>query len=291
MKLKSSVLTGVITIGMLGVGHSIIKKDVTLVVDGKESTVSTYKSNVEEFLRENNVKYDKDDIINLSLDKKLEDDLKVEVTDVREEIQREYKKIPFDVQIVEDENLLKGKTEIKTEGKEGENELVYKVIFHNGKQVKRNFVKEKLVTRPVDKVIKKGTKVEIKEEAKEKVAISRGESTRNLVKKDNSDKTQKRKVVSKSRSNISGKKITVQATAYTGHSITSTGTIPKWGTIAVDPSVIPYGTRVYIPQLNKTFIAEDCGGAIKGNKIDIFMNDEGSVYNWGRKTIDVYIVG
>ena len=43
--------------------------------------------------------------------------------------------------------------------------------------------------------------------------------------------------------------------------------------------------------LDKTFIAEDCGGAIKGNKIDIYMNDETAVNNWGRKTIDIYIVG
>lgn len=65
----------------------------------------------------------------------------------------------------------------------------------------------------------------------------------------------------------------VVATAYTGHSITATGTKPKWGTIAVDPKVIPYGTKVYIPQFDMVFTAEDCGGAIKGNKIDIYMND------------------
>jgi 3D (Asp-Asp-Asp) domain-containing protein len=84
--------------------------------------------------------------------------------------------------------------------------------------------------------------------------------------------------------------MSVEASAYTGHGITSTGTKPKWGTIAVDPSVIPYGTKVYIPQFNKTFIAEDCGGAIKGNKIDIYMNDELSCHNFGRKVIDIYIV-
>ena len=55
----------------------------------------------------------------------------------------------------------------------------------------------------------------------------------------------------------------VVATAYAGDTITATGTKPKWGTIAVDPRVIPYGTKVYIPQFNMTFVAEDCGGAIK----------------------------
>ena len=48
----------------------------------------------------------------------------------------------------------------------------------------------------------------------------------------------------------------VTATAYAGDTITSTGTTPKWGTIAVDPSVIPYGTKVYIPEFDKVFIAE-----------------------------------
>ncbi|MGL5506374.1 MAG: SH3 domain-containing protein [Paraclostridium sp.] len=94
-----------------------------------------------------------------------------------------------------------------------------------------------------------------------------------------------------SQSASTGRIMNVVATAYTGHSITATGTTPKWGTIAVDPKVIPYGTKVYIPQFDKVFIAEDCGGAIKGNKIDIYMDDEGSVYNWGRKTIEIQILG
>ena len=66
--------------------------------------------------------------------------------------------------------------------------------------------------------------------------------------------------------------------------------IAKWGTIAVDPSVIPYGTKVYIPRFGKTFVAEDCGGAIKGNKIDIFMNSESECNSWGRRSITIQIL-
>jgi 3D (Asp-Asp-Asp) domain-containing protein len=89
-----------------------------------------------------------------------------------------------------------------------------------------------------------------------------------------------------------GKKtMNVVAAAYTGHGTTSTGQKPMWGTIAVDPRVIPYGTKIYIPAFNKVFIANDCGGAIKGNKIDIFMNSKKECYNWGRKTIEIQILG
>lgn len=83
----------------------------------------------------------------------------------------------------------------------------------------------------------------------------------------------------------------VVATAYTGYSTTSTGQKPVWGTIAVDPKIIPYGTKVYIPQFGRTFIANNTGGAIKENKIDIFMNTKKECYNWGRRTIEIQILG
>ena len=90
---------------------------------------------------------------------------------------------------------------------------------------------------------------------------------------------------------MKGIKMQVGATAYYGDTITSTGVKPIVGrTIAVDPKVIPYGTKVYIPQLNKVFIAEDCGSAIKGNRIDIFMNSYDECINWGYKDITIIIL-
>ena len=83
----------------------------------------------------------------------------------------------------------------------------------------------------------------------------------------------------------------VKAYAYCTGNITATGTKPTFGrTIAVDPTVIPYGTRVYIPEFDKTFIAEDCGGGIKGNKIDIYMNTKEECTNWGVRNITLYIL-
>lgn len=129
-------------------------------------------------------------------------------------------------------------------------------IYEDGKLVDKNLVSEKVVNSPTNKVIKKGIKEEI-------MVASRGNNSRQM---------------------------SVVATAYATGTITATGTKPKWGTIAVDQKVIPYGTKVYIPKFNMTFTAEDCGGDIKGNKIDIFMGSETDAYSWGRRTIDIYIL-
>ena len=70
--------------------------------------------------------------------------------------------------------------------------------------------------------------------------------------------------------------------------ITATGTTPVSGrTIAVDPSVIPYGTEVTIN--GHTYVAEDCGGAIVGNRIDIYHASHSEALNFGRQTAEVYI--
>ena len=148
--------------------------------------------------------------------------------DIKE--QKEYEKVPFEITINEDDSLSKGETKVDQEGKDGEKEITYELIYEDGKLVEKNLVSEKVIKNPTDKVIKKGTKEEI-------TVASRGSNSRQM---------------------------SVVATAYATGTITSTGTKPKWGTIAVDPNVIPYGTKVYIPKFNMTFTAEDCGGAIKG---------------------------
>ena len=58
----------------------------------------------------------------------------------------------------------------------------------------------------------------------------------------------------------------------------------------MDPRVIPYGTKVYIKELNKVFTAEDCGGGIKGNKVDIYMNSNSACNRWGVRTITLQIL-
>ena len=71
--------------------------------------------------------------------------------------------------------------------------------------------------------------------------------------------------------------------------MTATGTpVVEGQTIAVDPSVIPYGTQVIIG--GHVFTAEDCGGAVKGNHIDIYVNDHDRALSMGVNQADVYLV-
>lgn len=70
--------------------------------------------------------------------------------------------------------------------------------------------------------------------------------------------------------------------------ITASGTVAKEGrTIAVDPAIIPYGTEVEIN--GTTYIAEDCGSAIKGNRVDIFFNSHEKALEFGIQELTAYI--
>ena len=105
-----------------------------------------------------------------------------------------------------------------------------------------------------------------------------------------SHKSNLKKVTTSSSSSSVKKTLKVKAYAYTGGGYTATGTKARYGTLAVDPKVIPYGTKVYIKELDKVFTAEDCGGGIKGNKIDIYMNTKEECINWGVRNITLYIL-
>ncbi|QSS99515.1 LysM peptidoglycan-binding domain-containing protein [Pontibacillus sp. ALD_SL1] len=94
------------------------------------------------------------------------------------------------------------------------------------------------------------------------------------------------------------KTITMESTAYTAYctgcsGITRTGINliqnPDQKVIAVDPNVIPLGTEVYVEGYGRA-IAGDTGGAIKGNKIDVFIPSRSEALNWGRRTVDVTIL-
>ena len=95
-----------------------------------------------------------------------------------------------------------------------------------------------------------------------------------------------------------GKEMTVSATAYTAYCAGCSGTTatgqdlrsnPNQKVIAVDPTVIPLGSKVWVEGYG-TAIAGDTGGAIKGNKIDVFIPSQSAALEWGRKNITIKVL-
>lgn len=147
--------------------------------------------------------------------------------------------------------------------------------------------------------LKKGSSVKIVEKTNNywyKVKLSNGKigycSRQYLKSEKEVNYSLENQIVSSENPSISQNMVmNVKAYAYYDGIITATGTKPQAGkTIAVDPAVIPYGTKVYIPKFDKVFIAEDCGGGIKGNKIDIYMNTKEECLSWGVRNIEIHIL-
>ncbi|AEY64466.1 3D domain-containing protein [Clostridium sp. BNL1100] len=250
---------------------------VSIKVDGKELDVKTYKDTVSEVLKDNNISVDSDDrFVGSQLGDKIVSNMNISIVRVEEKTITETSSIPFKT-ITKDSNRLdKGVRNTVRQGKEGVREKLYKVVFEDGKQTAKQLVKDFISKNPLNCIVEVGTVLNYE--------TSRGETIR------------------------FSKVMNMRATSYTasftdtgkrpgepGFGITATGARVKRGIIAVDPSVIPLGTRVYIEVPGKAAdygyaVAADTGGAIKGNKIDVYLESGSQVDAWGVKKVKVYIL-
>ncbi|MCY8546390.1 ubiquitin-like domain-containing protein [Bacillus vallismortis] len=253
---------------------------VTVNDAGKQKKIWTTSTTVADFLKQQKMNIKDEDKIKPALDAKLtkgKADITItrieKVTDVVEE------KIAFDVKKQEDASLEKGEEKVVQKGKEGKLKKHFEVVKENGKEVSRELVKEETAEQSKDKVIAVGTKQSSPKV--EKVSASGDSKT----------------VVSRSNEST-GKVMTVSSTAYTascsgcsGHTATGVNlkNNPNAKVIAVDPNVIPLGTKVHVEGYGYA-IAADTGSAIKGNKIDVFFPEKSSAYRWGNKTVKIKIL-
>jgi len=87
-----------------------------------------------------------------------------------------------------------------------------------------------------------------------------------------------------------GRILTMEATAYTWTGCrTASGTWPAIGTVATDPEVIPLGTKIWVEGYGEA-VAEDTGGAVKGNVIDVYLPTEAECWQWGRQQVEVRVI-
>ncbi|WP_243292605.1 G5 and 3D domain-containing protein [Bacillus sp. FJAT-47783] len=249
----------------LNVQHAM---QVTVNVGGKEQQIWSTSTTVADFLKEQNIKLADLDKVEPELTAKLKDHNKVVVTRVEKVTDVVEEPLAYDVIEKKDQNLERGKKKVIQSGKQGMAEKHYEIILENGKEVARDLIKTVTKQDSVDKIVAVGTKA-----PPQSTTVSRGSTS-------------------------STKEFFAVATAYTAScngcsGKTATGfnlkANPNAKVIAVDPNVIPLGSKVYVEGYGYA-VAADTGSAIKGNKIDVFFADKSSAYRWGRKQVKVRVL-
>lgn len=244
----------------------------------KKDTVWTTKTKVSDLLAEKNIKLDQDDRVSPAKDSNLKEKMTVEVTYVNSKAEKKNEQVKFETVYKEDDSLNKGVEKVVQEGKNGKKVVEYKVTFENGKEKKRDVIKENVTSNKTDKVVVRGTKEKVVATPVSNVSTSSATSPSSS---------------SASSTPSGGKTYKMESTAYSGGGTTAYGinlsANPGLKVIAVDPRIIPLGSKVWVEGYGEA-IAGDTGGAIKGNIVDVYFPNESQCYSWGRRMVTVKVL-
>ncbi len=248
-------------------------KNVILNDGGITKEYYTSADTVGEFLEGNNIKLGFYDYLDSDMNRILSETDSISLTRVVRTTLSVDESMPFKTVTEQNYTMDIGTTRLGRDGINGIITKKYEVYLENGVEVKRTEISSEISKAPVDKLIYTGAKPKP------------GQPPLNY-----------------------SRVITCTATAYDlsfqscgkypsdpGYGITATGTRAKYGTVAVDPRVIPLGSKLYIETSDGSFVygfatAEDTGGAIKGNKVDLFFPSYNDCMRFGRRPVKVYIL-
>ena len=190
--------------------------------------------------------------------------------------------VPHETSYQVDPTIPEGTEAVLTEGVDGEMLCSAEVTYVNGREVSRKILSKTVTAEPVAEVVGVGTGEVL--QPSDAPIIEDGYiilPTGEVLTYTHKD--------------------TVRATAYTHTDkgcdmVTSTGSTVRWGTVAVDPRYIPYGTRMFIMASDGSYIygiatAEDCGGDIKGDRMDLYMPTYEQCMEFGRRRCTLYFLG
>lgn len=233
---------------------------VTITYQGKKSEMITGKPTVGELLTEIGLTGEALRV-EPNRDTKITADVNIKVVAIAENIIEREEEEHFQIVRQPDPTMEQGNEQIVEYGANGTKTVKIKEHFDDGVKVSEEVLEEKIIKPAIAQVVKVG--------ARDTIDTSRGAMRFRRA-------------------------VHMEATAYlpsdgNGAGITATGIAARHGIVAVDPNVIPLGTRLYIPGYGMA-LAADTGGAIRGNIIDLCMESYGDAINFGRRTVKVYIL-
>lgn len=272
---------------------------VNIVCGGNTLTVSTYGETVQSLLKRMNITLSREDILSESLSAMTYDGMTLTIARMVSQEETYTVIIPFETEYCYDPTLPEGEQKVLIQGVEGQILRTDKVHYMNGQEVSRVVISESVVCKSVNALIAIGSAVELPDYPPEEIPSQptpEAPPVSNMpIIGENTIITPDGEVLTYTHSDQ------FVATAYhnsdPGCTIwTAIGTLCRVGAIAVDPKVIPYGTRMYIVTNDGKYIygiavAEDCGSAIKGNRVDLYFDTTDECWEFGIRDCTVYFLG
>lgn len=265
----------------LGDAQLVLEKgqEVTLQDGQREETVQSRHETVSNLLRRMRVEPEDDDMVVLDM---TGDHLVIRIMDYWLYSWEKTVETSFETERVVNPLLAKDTEQVVQQGADGAYVETYLNLYLDGELRSTTLIGKSRDTA-VNEIVEYGTRVD---------SVSRDDR----IVEDHPDGSGGGYLTFASGETLSYASVMIcDATAYAIHGYGATGYPTQVGNIAVDPTVIPYGTRMYIQTVNGSWVygmavARDCGSAIKGNIIDLWFEDISTCYQWGRRDCTVYIL-
>ena len=255
---------------------------VTVYDCGKKMEVIGYGETVRALLYRLDVPYSENYVVSAKLNDEIYDGMEIKVDHIFRDTFTYTQNIPFETTYCYDADLASGQEILMVAGKPGQKQITADVTYVNRQETQHEVIAETVLQEPVNAVVVVGTG-ENPEGNGNAPAIGDGV----IVTADG-------QVLTFSQTGQ------FKATAYTHTDegcdmTTATGTTVHIGTVAVDPKVIPYGTRMFIVTNDGAYIygistAEDCGAAIKGMELDLYFPTDPECWEFGVRMATVYFL-
>lgn len=267
-----------------GVSEITVKRlqNITIYYCGNVMYATGYGETVQALMDRMGLASGADYKVSVSMDTETFDGMTIQVDCIVETKQTYTEDIPYEVIEVQDPNLPAGERKVVVAGVVGQLTKTADVTYINSNEQSHNVTSETVTLQPVNEIVSVGTGENVDGE-KRMPAIGNGV----IITADG-------EVLTYSRTDK------FRTTAYTHldagcDNITATGTKVRIGSVAVDPKVIAYGTRMFIICNDGSYVygiatAEDCGGGIKGKEIDLYMPTRKEAFQYGVRQCTVYFL-